>query len=84
LRAAVEAGPYLLAVAGSSNSRRSLMLGPAVDVALALLPLCDELASPLLMGQRAAGLQPRVPTHPMGQFLLPDSGQPQAVYRVEP
>jgi adenylate cyclase len=84
LRAAVEAGPYLLAVAGSSNSRRSLMLGPAVDVALALLPLCDELASPLLMGQRAAALQPRVPTHPMGQFLLPDSGHPQTVYRVEP
>jgi adenylate cyclase len=84
LRAAVETGPYLLAVAGSSASRRTLMLGPAVDVALALLPLCDELASPLLLGQRAAAAQPRLPLHPMGSFLLPDSGQPQTVCRVEP
>ncbi len=84
LRAALDTGPYLLAVAGSSASRRSLMLGPAVDVALALLPLCDELASPLLLGQRAAAAQPRVPLHPMGSFLLPDSGQPQTVCRVEP
>lgn len=84
LRAAVETGPYLLAVAGSSASRRSLMLGPAVDVALALLPLCDELASPLLLGQRAAATQPRVALHPMGSFLLPDGGQPQTVCRVEP
>lgn len=84
LRMALEAGPYLLAVAGSSSSRRSLMLGPAVDVSLALLPFCEELASPLLMGQRAAQTQPRVPLHAMGQFLLPDSGQPQTVFRVEP
>ena len=84
LRMALEAGPYLLAVAGSSSSRRSLMLGPAGDVSLALLPLCEELASPLLMGQRAAQAQPRVPLHAMGQFLLPDSGQPQTVFRVEP
>jgi adenylate cyclase len=84
LRAAVDTGPYLLAVAGSSASRRSLMLGPAVDVALALLPLCDELASPLLLGQRAAATQPRLALHPMGSFLLPDSGQPQTVCRAEP
>jgi class 3 adenylate cyclase len=84
LRAAVETGPYLLAVAGSSASRRSLMLGPAVDVALALLPLCDELASPLLLGQRAAAAQPRLALQPMGSFLLPDSGQPQTVSRVQP
>jgi adenylate cyclase len=84
LRAAVDTGPYLLAVAGSAASRRSLMLGPAVDVALALLPLCDELASTLLLGQRAAAAQPRLTLHPMGSFLLPDSGQPQTVCRVEP
>jgi len=84
LRAAVETGPYLLAVAGSSATRRSLMLGPAVDVALALLPLCDELASPLLVGQRAAAVQPRLTLHPMGSYLLPDSGHPQTVCRVEP
>jgi hypothetical protein len=81
---ALEAGAYLLAVAGSSSSRRSLMLGPAVDVSLALLPFCEELASPLLMGQRAAETQPRVPLLAMGQFLLPDSGQPQTVFRIEP
>jgi class 3 adenylate cyclase len=84
LRMALEAGAYLLAVAGSSSSRRSLMLGPAVDVSLALLPFCEELASPLLMGQRAAETQPRVPLLAMGQFLLPDSGQPQTVFRIEP
>jgi class 3 adenylate cyclase len=84
LCAAVETGPYLLAVAGSSNTRRSLMLGPAMDVALALLPLCEELASPLLLGQRAAATQPRLRLHPMGSFLLPDSAQPQTVCRVEP
>jgi hypothetical protein len=83
VRAAIEAGPYLLAVAGSSTSRRSLLLGPAVDVALGLLPLCEELASPLLLGQRAASSGPRVATHPMGHFLLPDSAQPQTVHRVE-
>lgn len=84
VRSAIEAGPFLLAVAGSSHSRRSLLLGPAVDVAVALLPLCEELASPLLLGQRAAGSQTRLSLHQMGHFLLPDSGQPQAVYRLEP
>lgn len=83
-RAAVEIGPYLLAVAGSRDSRRSLMLGPAVDRALALLPLCEELASPLLMGEQAALACPSCASRPMGHFLLPDSGQPQTVFRVEP
>lgn len=82
-RAAIEAGPYLLAVAGSSSSRRSLLLGPAVDVVLGLLPLCEELASPLLLGHRAAASGPRVASHAMGHFLLPDSAQPQTVHRVE-
>jgi hypothetical protein len=36
------------------------------------------------MGQRAAETQPRVPLLAMGQFLLPDSGQPQTVFRIEP
>jgi adenylate cyclase len=84
LMAAIEAGPYLLAVAGSAASRRTLVLGPAVDVALGLLGLSEELASPLLLGQRAAGVGLRVATQPMGHFLLPDSSQPQSVHRVEP
>jgi hypothetical protein len=46
--------------------------------------LCDELASPLLLGQRAAAAQPRLALQPMGSFLLPDSGQPQTVSRVQP
>jgi adenylate cyclase len=83
LRASVETGAYLLAVAGTSATRRSLMLGPAVDVALALLPLCDELASPLLLGQRAASTQPGFSLKAMGSFLLPDNGQGQTIYRVE-
>lgn len=83
-RAAIESGPYLLAVAGSAASRRTLVLGPAVDVALGLLGLSEELASPLLLGPRAAGVGLRAAIQPMGHFLLPDSSQPQVVYRVEP
>ena len=60
------------------------MLGTAVNSVLAMLPLCEELASPLLMGQRAASTGPRLSLHPMGQFLLPESRSPQTIYRVEP
>jgi class 3 adenylate cyclase len=84
LRMAIESGPFLLAVAGSRTSRRSLILGAAVDTVLAMLPLCEELASPLLMGQQAAQTGPRVTLQHMGQFWLPDAGQPQSLYRIEP
>lgn len=84
LRMAVDLGDFLLAVAGSRTSRRSLMLGTAVDSVLAMLPLCEELASPILMGQRAAQWAPRISMHPMGQFLLPETRSPQTIYRVEP
>jgi class 3 adenylate cyclase len=82
VRAAVEAGAFLVAVAGSRNSRRPLLLGPAVDVALAMLALADELASPLLVGARAAGLRPGAPLVCLGQFLLPDHPEPGPLYRV--
>jgi hypothetical protein len=60
------------------------MLGVAVDSVLAMLPLCEELASPILLGQRAAQSAPRISLHPMGQFLLPESPKQQTIYRVEP
>lgn len=84
LRIAIDQGDYLLAVAGSRTSRRSLILGRAVDNVLAMLPLCEELASAILLGQRAAQAAPRLPVHPMGQFLLPETSTPQILYRVEP
>jgi len=84
LRMAIDHGDFLLAVAGSRTSRRTLMLGVAVDSVLAMLPLCEELASPILLGQRAAQSAPRISMHPMGQFLLPESPKQQTIYRVEP
>ena len=84
LRIAIDHGDFLLAVAGSLTSRRSLMLGRAVDTVLAMLPLCEELASPILIGQRAAQAASRLSVHPMGQFLLPETRHPQIIYRVEP
>lgn len=82
LRLTIETGPYLLAVAGSRSSRRTRILGAAVDAALAMLPLCDELASPMLLGQHAADLSPRVAVHHMGKFWLTDADQPRSIYRV--
>lgn len=84
LRMAIDHGDFLLAVAGSRTSRRSLMLGHAVDSVLAMLPLCEELASPILLGQRVAQDASRMSVHPMGQFLLPETRHPQVIYRVEP
>ena len=84
LRMAIDHGDFLLAVAGSRTSRRSFMLGAAVDSVLAMLPMCEELASPILMGQGAAQTAPRITMHPMGQFLLPESPKQQTIYRVEP
>lgn len=84
LRMAIDHGDFLLAVAGSRTSRRSLILGRAVDTVLAMLPLCEELASSILLGQRAAQSAPRLTVQPMGQFLLPETRTPQIIYRVEP
>lgn len=83
LRMAIDHGDFLLAVAGSRTSRRSLILGRAVDNVLAMLPLCEELASPILLGQRAAQTANNLSMHPMGQFLLPETSNPQILYRVE-
>jgi adenylate cyclase len=84
VRISIESGAFLMAVVGSSQSRRPLLLGSSVDAALGLLQLSEELASPLLLGQSAAAAGPRVTMRPMGSFLLPDGSAPQVVHRVEP
>lgn len=86
INAALESGPYLLAVAGSSTRRRALILGPAVDAATAMLGLSEELASVLLLGPVAQDAQPQIPgmqMHLMGQFLLPDAPRPVTLSRIE-
>jgi adenylate cyclase len=86
INAALESGPYLLAVAGSSTRRRPLILGPAVDTATAMLGLSEELASVLLLGPVAHEAQPQVAgmqLHTMGQFLLPDASRPVSLSRIE-
>lgn len=83
VRAAIESGTFLLGVAGSRTSRRPLLLGPTTDAVLAMLALCDELASTVLVGDRAASVQPGDTLHPMGCFLLPDHPRPKQLYRVD-
>jgi adenylate cyclase len=86
INAALESGPYLLAVAGSSTRRRALILGPAVDTATAMLGLSEELASVLLLGPVAHEARPQVAgmqLHTMGQFLLPDASRPVSLSRIE-
>lgn len=83
LQAAIESGAFLLGVAGPQASRRPLLLGPVADIVLAMLPFCDELAAPLLIGPQVAQAQPTQKLVLIGQFLLPDHAQPQSLYRVE-
>ena len=83
VRVAVEVGSFLVGVVGSRVSRRPLLLGPVADTVLAMLPLCDELAAPLLVGPYAAGTHPDGTLHSLGQFLLPDQMHPKPLYRSE-
>lgn len=83
VRAAIESGAFLLGVVGSRASRRSLLLGPLADAVLAMLDLCDELASPILVGELAAGAVAGGGLRPMGSFLLPDRPKAQQLYRVD-
>lgn len=83
LRAAIESGAFLLGVAGSRTSRRPVLLGPTADAVLAMLSLCDELASPVLVGDHAASAQPGDTLHLMGRFLLPDHPRPRQLHRVD-
>jgi adenylate cyclase len=86
VRAALESGSFLLGLAGSRASRRPVLLGPVADTVLAMLMLCDELASPLLVGPQAAQSvqgDPDSPLHSLGQFLLPDQADPKPLFRAE-
>ena len=83
VRVAVEAGSFLVGVVGSRASRRPLLLGPVADTVLAMLPLCDELAAPLLIGPHAANTKPDGTLHSLGHFLLPDQMHPKPLYRSE-
>lgn len=82
-RIAIESGAFLQGIAGARVSRRPLLLGPTVATVLAMLALSDELASPVLLGPRAAHIQSDVPTRSLGQFLLPDQAQAKSLYRIE-
>ncbi len=82
-QAAIEAGAFLLGVAGPQASLRPLLLGPVADVVLAMLPFCDELAAPVLIGPQVAQSQTRQKLVLIGKFLLPDHAQPQSLFRTE-
>ena len=83
VRAALETGTFLVGVAGSKSSRRPLLLGPAADTVLAMLPLCDELASPILVGPHAAQTEPVDTLRSLGHFLLPDQAEPKPLFRTD-
>lgn len=82
-RAALETGSFLVGVAGSKSSRRPLLLGPAADTVLAMLALCDELASPILVGPNAARAEPADTLRSLGHFLLPDQAEPKPLFRTD-
>lgn len=82
LQIATDAGAFLLGVAGPQASRRPVLLGPAADVALAMLPFCEELACTLLVGAQMAQLQQQHSLSLIGQFLLLDHPQPKPLYRI--
>lgn len=80
--ASIEAGAFLLGVAGPRNLRRPLLLGPAAEQVLAMLPFCEELATAVLIGPVAAALAPAYPLHALGHFLLPDQPHSRQLFRV--
>jgi adenylate cyclase len=81
--ACLEAGSYLLGVAGPKSLRRAMLLGPASDQIMAMLPFCEELATPLLMGPVVAGMAMGQKLHSLGHFLLPDHPQARQLFRAE-
>lgn len=79
--AAIEAGAYLLGVVGESGSRRSVLLGPVANDVMGMLSLGEELASPILVGPKAAQAFADGALQPLGRFLLPDQLQAKHLYR---
>lgn len=82
---ALECGSYLLGLVGTPDGRRSVLLGPAANDVSAMLDLAPELASPLLLGPRAARALQATPggaadLRPLGIFQLPDGAAPQTLW----
>lgn len=84
--AAIEAGAYLLGIVGESGSRRSVLLGPVANDVMGMLSLGEELASPILIGPKAAQAfaDGAAALQPLGRFLLPDQLQAKHLYRSAP
>ena len=84
--AAIEAGAYLLGIVGESDSRRSVLLGPVANDVMGMLSLGEELASPILIGPKAAQAfaDGAAALQPLGRFLLPDQLQAKHLYRSAP
>lgn len=84
--AAIEAGGYLLGIVGESGSRRSVLLGPVANDVMGMLSLGEELASPILIGPKAAQAfaDGAAALQPLGRFLLPDQLQAKHLYRSAP
>ena len=82
--AAIEAGAYLLGIVGESGSRRSVLLGPVTNDVMGMLSLGEELASPILIGPKAAQAFADGALQPLGRFLLPDQLQAKQLYRSAP
>lgn len=80
---AIESGAYLLGIVGQYDSRRSVLLGPVANDVMGMLNLCEELASPILIGPKAAQAfsESEAALQSLGRFLLPDQQQPKFLYR---
>lgn len=79
---AIEFGPYLHGIVGHADSRRAVMLGPAVADVQGMLELSADLASPLLLGPQVALLLQRGQVQRLGAFVLPAQAQPKDLFRL--
>lgn len=78
---AIESGSYLQGIVGPAEARRAVLIGPAATDALAMLELSDELASPVLLGPKAAShLAHSADVHRLGQFVLPQQAQSKPLF----
>lgn len=83
---AIESGAYLLGIVGESDSRRSVLLGPVANDVMGMLSLGEELASPILVGPKAAQafVGGDAVLQSLGRFLLPDQHRAKHLYRSAP
>jgi adenylate cyclase len=78
---AIESGPYLHGVVGHADSRRAILLGPAVADVQGMLELSTELASPVLLGPKAAVALRQEQLQRLGSFVLPAQAQAKSLFR---